>query len=443
MLDRASICVRAGHGGSGSMSFRREKYVPKGGPDGGDGAPGGDVVLVATRQLHDLSHFRHKHHFRATNGGMGRGANKRGADGPELLVQVPVGTEVRDAEGELLGDLVREGQRLLVARGGEGGRGNVCFKSSTRQAPKFAEKGLEGEELWLTLSLKLLADIGLVGLPNAGKSSLLAALTRAHPKIAAYPFTTIDPNLGVLYLGEGTAVIADIPGLIEGASEGAGLGHRFLAHVERTALLMYVLDGADGPDAWPVALATLRGELGAFRAELLERPAVVLVNKTDLLDDAGRDEAEEFLAGLDWPAATVAVSAETGDGLKDLVRELDRCHEAGSRGPGGGRGGGRGRPRGDRPAPGRRTARLLHRGGGRRLLRRARSPDGAALRQGRPREPGRRGVPAAGHRPRRTERRPPARRRAAGRHGRGRRTRVRVRVMRPPGGQPALLQSRP
>jgi GTP-binding protein len=237
-------------------------------------------------------------------------------------VQVPVGTEVRDAEGDLRGDLVREGQRLLVARGGEGGRGNVCFKSSTRQAPRFAEKGLEGEELWLTLSLKLLADIGLVGLPNAGKSSLLAALTRAHPKIAAYPFTTIDPNLGVLYLGEGTAVIADIPGLIEGASEGAGLGHRFLAHIERTALLLYVLDGADGPEAWPVALATLRGELGAFRAELLERPALVVVNKTDLLDDVARDAAEAFLGGLDWAAASVAVSAQTGEGLKDLVRRL-------------------------------------------------------------------------------------------------------------------------
>ena len=227
----------------------------------------------------------------------------------------------------LLGDLVREGQRLVVARGGEGGRGNVCFKSSTRQAPKFAEKGLDGEELWLTLSLKLLADIGLVGLPNAGKSSLLAALTRAHPKIAAYPFTTIDPNLGVLYLGDGTAVIADIPGLIEGASEGAGLGHRFLAHIERTALLMYVLDGGEGPEAWPAALDTLRGELGAFRAELLERPAVVVVNKLDLLDDAGRVAAEGFLAGLRWPSAGLLVSAQSGDGLKDLVRELTAVME--------------------------------------------------------------------------------------------------------------------
>jgi GTP-binding protein len=324
MLDRASICVRGGRGGNGSASFRREKYVPKGGPDGGDGAPGGDVVLVATRQLHDLSHFRHKHHFRAEAGGHGRGANKRGADGPELVVKVPVGTEVLDADGVMLGDLVREAQRLVVARGGEGGRGNACFKSSTRQAPKFAERGLEGEELWLTLSLKLLADLGLVGLPNAGKSSLLAALTRAHPKIASYPFTTIEPNLGVIHLGEGTAVIADIPGLIEGASEGAGLGHRFLAHIERTALLVYVLDGGDGPAAWPDALDTVRGELGAFRAELLERPAVVVVNKADVLDDAGREEAGAFLAGLDWPAAALLVSAESGEGLDDFVRELER-----------------------------------------------------------------------------------------------------------------------
>ncbi len=322
MLDRASICVRGGRGGNGSMSFRREKYVPKGGPDGGDGAPGGDVVLSATRQLHDLSHFRHKHHFRAGNGGNGRGANKRGADGPALLVNVPVGTEVRDADGVLLGDLVREGQRLLVARGGEGGRGNVCFKSSTRQAPRFAEKGLEGEELWLTLSLKLLADIGLVGLPNAGKSSLLAALTRAKPKVAAYPFTTLEPNLGVLRLDEGSVVIADIPGLIEGASEGAGLGHRFLAHIERTAAIVYVLDGGDGSDGWSAALRTVRSELGAFRPGLLERPSLVLVNKADLLDEAGRRAAADFVAGLDWPAAGLVVSATAGAGLDELTREL-------------------------------------------------------------------------------------------------------------------------
>ncbi len=315
--------MRGGHGGNGSASMRREKYVPKGGPDGGDGAPGGDVVLVATRQLHDLSQFRHKHHFRAEAGGHGRGANKRGADGPVLEVKVPVGTEVRDAEGGLLGDLVAEGQRLLVARGGEGGRGNVNFKTSTRQAPRFAEHGLEGEELWLTLTLKLLADVGLVGLPNAGKSSLLAALTRAHPKIASYPFTTIEPNLGVMYLGEGAAVIADIPGLIEGASEGAGLGHRFLAHIERTAVLVYVLDGGDGADGWPAALATVRAELGAFRAAMLDRPALVLVNKADLLDEVGREEAAAFLAGLAWPAAALLASAESGEGLLEVREALE------------------------------------------------------------------------------------------------------------------------
>lgn len=328
MLDRASVCVRGGRGGNGSVSFRREKYVPKGGPDGGDGASGGDVVLVATRQLHDLSHFRHQHHFRAPNGGHGRGANKRGAEGTELVVQVPVGTEVRTAEGVLLGDLTHEGQRLIVARGGEGGRGNVCFKSSTRQAPHFAEKGLEGEEQWLSLNLKLLADIGFVGLPNAGKSSLLAALTRAHPKIAAYPFTTLEPNLGVLGLEHGDVVLADIPGLIEGASQGAGLGHRFLAHIERTALLLYVLDGSQVPDVWPQELATVRAELAAFRPELTQRTAIVVLNKADLLDDAGREAAHAFLSRLSWPAAALLVSAATGEGREQLTQALAAEMEA-------------------------------------------------------------------------------------------------------------------
>jgi GTP-binding protein len=322
MLDRATIFVRAGRGGDGCVSFRREKYVPKGGPDGGDGAPGGDVLLVASRQLHDLGHFRHKHHFRAADGGHGRGAARRGADGPPLRVAVPVGTEVWERDGELLADLVLEGQEVLVARGGEGGRGNVCFKSSTRQVPRFAEKGLPGEERELVLSLKLLADVGLVGLPNAGKSSLLAALTRAKPRIAAYPFTTLEPNLGVLRLDERDAVLADIPGLIEGASEGAGLGDRFLAHIERTALIVYVLDGGEGRDAWGRALHTVRAELRAFRAELLERPAVVLVNKADLLDEAGGEEARAFLAALRWPAAALLVSAAAGLGVDELTAAL-------------------------------------------------------------------------------------------------------------------------
>lgn len=319
MLDRASICVRGGRGGNGSVSFRREKYVPKGGPDGGDGAPGGNVVVVATRQLHDLSQFRHKHHFRAADGGHGRGANRRGADGDELVVAVPVGTEVRDGAGNLIADLTSEGQRAVVACGGEGGRGNVCFKSSTRQAPRFAERGLDGEEVWLTLTLKLLADVGLVGLPNAGKSSLLAALTRAHPKIAAYPFTTIEPNLGVLQCDDIVAVLADIPGLIEGASEGAGLGHRFLAHIERTALLLYVIDGSAPPQAWPAALSTVRRELGAFREELLARPGLVVVNKADLMGDDEKEEAVRFLGTLSWPVARCVTAAATGEGLDALA----------------------------------------------------------------------------------------------------------------------------
>jgi GTP-binding protein len=324
MLDRASICVRGGRGGNGSMSFRREKYVPRGGPDGGDGAPGGDVVLVATRQLRDLSHFRHKHHFRAADGGHGRGANKRGADGLELVVEVPVGTEVLDADGALLGDLAREGQRLLVARGGEGGRGNVCFKSSTRQAPKFAERGLEGDELWLTLSLKLLADVGLVGLPNAGKSSLLAALTRARPKIAAYPFTTLEPNLGVLELDDGPVVLADIPGLIEGASEGAGLGDRFLAHIERTAALVYVVDASLGAEAAADALVTVRRELALFRGALAGRPAFVALNKCDLVDGDEVQRAIEGATRLGWDAQVLPVSATSGAGLDALMAAVAR-----------------------------------------------------------------------------------------------------------------------
>lgn len=322
MLDRATICVRGGRGGDGAVSFRREKYVPRGGPDGGDGAPGGDVVLVATGQLQDLSHFRHRHHFKAPAGGHGRGGGRRGADGAALEVEVPVGTEVRDEQGVLLADLVREGERVLVARGGEGGRGNICFKSSTRQAPRFAERGLPGEERWLTLTLKLLADVGLVGLPNAGKSSLLAALTRARPRVAAYPFTTLEPNLGVLDLEERRAVVADIPGLIDGASRGAGLGHRFLAHVERTAVLVYVVDGGEGAAAALAAVETVRRELSAFAAGLAERPSVVAVNKADLMDAAQREEVAAALRALDWARAVMPVSATSGEHLDALVAEL-------------------------------------------------------------------------------------------------------------------------
>ncbi len=322
MLDRASICVSAGNGGDGAVSFRREKYVPRGGPDGGDGAPGGDVVLVATRQLQDLSHFRHRHHFKAVAGGNGRGVGRRGADGPTLEVKVPVGTEIRDDQAVLLADLAHEGARFLVARGGEGGRGNICFKSSTRQAPRFAEKGLPGDERWLSLTLKLLADVGLVGMPNAGKSSLLAALTAARPRIAAYPFTTLEPNLGVLDLDEQRVVIADIPGLIEGASGGAGLGHRFLAHVERTAVLVYVVDGGEGAERACASAETVRRELAAFASVLIERPALVAVNKADIMDAVARDEVTGRLRELSWACDVLLVSAVTGEGLEALAAGL-------------------------------------------------------------------------------------------------------------------------
>lgn len=253
MQDRARIHVQAGGGGNGCLSFRREAHVPKGGPDGGDGGGGGDVVLVCDDSLRDLEAFRRRSHFKAKRGGHGEGALRRGANGETLEIAVPPGTEVLVEADGTRHDLVRPGQRAVVAKGGPGGRGNKRFAGPTHQTPRFAEKGLPGDESWLTLRLKLLADVGLVGLPNAGKSSLLARLTRAHPKVADYPFTTLEPVLGTLEADDRQLVIADIPGLIEGASAGAGLGHEFLAHVERTRVLVHVLDLAplDGSD--PVA----------------------------------------------------------------------------------------------------------------------------------------------------------------------------------------------
>src|SRR5580700_4016003 len=248
--DHARIHLKAGAGGNGSASFRREAHVPRGGPDGGDGGRGGDVALVCSASLRDLQGFRRKPHHRAERGGNGEGSLRHGADGQPLVIRVPPGTQVvgeEDLEGRRW-ELLRDGQRIVVANGGAGGRGNKRFATPTRQAPRFAERGLAGEEGWLELTLKLLADVGLVGLPNAGKSSLLARLTRAAPKIASYPFTTLEPVLGVLESDERQLVVADIPGLIEGASEGAGLGHEFLAHVERTRLLVHVLDIA--PENW-------------------------------------------------------------------------------------------------------------------------------------------------------------------------------------------------
>src|SRR3954466_2618094 len=285
LYDKARIFVAGGRGGDGSQSFRREAHVPRGGPDGGDGGRGGDVVLRVDDSLRDLQTFKRKAPYKARPGGHGQGANRIGADGPTLEVAVPPGTVVTSEDG-VVHDLVRPGQRVVVARGGAYGRGNKRFATAVRQAPRFAERGLPGEEGWLELQLKLLADVGLVGLPNAGKSSLLKRLTRADPKVASYPFTTLEPVLGTLEGPDRQIVVADIPGLIEGASAGAGLGHEFLAHVERTRLLVHVLelapiDGSDPEDNW----RTIEGELEAHDAALARLPRVLALSKADLVTE--------------------------------------------------------------------------------------------------------------------------------------------------------------
>jgi len=324
--DRAKIFVQGGAGGSGAVSFRREAHVPKGGPDGGDGGRGADVVLVCDGSLRDLQVFRRRAHFKGARGGHGEGGERHGASPAVLEVRVPPGTVVEDPAGSMRFDLTHTGQRAVVAAGGAGGRGNKRFTHSTRQAPRFAERGLPGEERWLELRLKLLADIGLVGLPNAGKSSLIGRLTRAAPKVADYPFTTLEPVLGTLEGPERQLVVADIPGLIEGASAGAGLGHEFLAHVERTRLLVHVLDLAplDGSD--PVANhATVEAELEGYGHGLGSLPRMIALSKADLVtaEDAAR-AAAEWRERVPDALAVVVTSAATGQGLEDLSRELFR-----------------------------------------------------------------------------------------------------------------------
>jgi GTPase len=338
--DRARIEVKAGAGGDGSAGFRREAHVPRGGPDGGDGGRGGEVVLLCDDSLRDLQSFRRKAHYRAGRGGHGEGALRHGADGETLVVRVPPGTQVEGVEGDVQGrrwDLLGAGQRAVVAKGGSGGRGNKRFATPTRQAPRFAERGAGGEEGWLRLQLKLLADVGLVGLPNAGKSSLLARLTRATPKVASYPFTTLSPVLGVLDLpfgadggGERQLVIADIPGLIEGASEGAGLGHDFLAHVERTRLLVHVLDLAPeltaGEQADAVANhATIEHELAAHDERLASLPRVLVLSKADLVPPERSAEAiAQWSERLGPEVPVLATSSATGAGVQELAAELLR-----------------------------------------------------------------------------------------------------------------------
>jgi len=326
MHDRARIHVQAGSGGDGCLSFRREAHVPKGGPDGGDGARGGDVVLVCDDSLRDLASFRRRLHYKAGRGGHGEGSLRHGADGATLELRVPPGTEaVVEADGTRH-DLIRPGQRAVIAHGGSGGRGNKRFAGPTHQTPRFAERGLPGEETWVELQLKLLADVGLVGLPNAGKSSLLARLTRAHPKVAEYPFTTLQPVLGTLESEQRQLVIADIPGLIEGASAGVGLGHEFLAHVERTRLLVHVLDlnPLDGSD--PVTNhATVEQELERYDPRLAALPRVLALSKADLVDAAtGAAARQSWIERLGGEVPVILTSSVTRAGLDQLAAELVR-----------------------------------------------------------------------------------------------------------------------
>ena len=319
-VDIAEIYVKAGRGGNGALSFRREKFVPKGGPDGGDGGKGGDVILEAVGGVVTLADFEYDRRFQAGHAGHGEGALRSGLGGKDLVIHVPCGTLVKDSDsGQVLADLVVPGQRYIAAHGGKGGRGNSHFASSSRRAPKFAEKGDPGEERALTLELKLIADVGLAGFPNAGKSSILSSISGAHPRIAGYPFTTLSPNLGVLAVDDAQIVIADMPGLIEGAHEGKGLGLQFLRHVERTRIILHVIDLSQ-----PEPVNTFHALLNEFReygANLEERPCIVIGNKidldgTDANSEALRAEAESN--GLPY----MSVSALTGENIPELIKAI-------------------------------------------------------------------------------------------------------------------------
>ncbi len=332
-VDEATVRVQAGNGGHGCLSFRREKYVERGGPDGGDGGHGGSVYLVADPAMNTLADFRVARKYRAESGQPGAGRNMTGRSGGDLDVHVPCGTVVHDVDtGELICDLTEPEQRQMVAEGGRGGLGNTRFKSSTNRAPRRTTNGTPGEGRHLKLELKVLADVGLLGMPNAGKSTLISALSQARPRIADYPFTTLHPNLGVVRVGRlQSFVMADIPGLIEGASEGAGLGIRFLKHLQRTGLLLHVvdiapIDGSDPEDAVRAIIA----ELGKFSAELADKPRWLVINKIDLLSADDRDGARQrLIEALEWRGPVFAISAATGEGTEALARAIMRELEQG------------------------------------------------------------------------------------------------------------------
>lgn len=332
-LDLTKVYVRSGAGGNGAISFRREKFVEYGGPDGGDGGSGGDVVVVATDGLNTLIDFRYQQHFKAGNGRAGAGRQKTGADGADVILKAPVGTEILEEDGEtLIADLTEPGQRVVLARGGNGGWGNLRFKSATNQAPNRANPGQEAVERTVWLRLKLIADSGLVGLPNAGKSTFLAASSNAKPKIADYPFTTLTPQLGVVGVDGREFVMADIPGLIEGAHEGRGLGDQFLGHVERCAVLLHLVDGTSGDVA--ADYLTILGELEAYGAGLAEKPRITALNKIDAMDE---DEVAEARAALEAAGARDVrlLSGVTGEGVPGALRalrsEIDKARRRESR----------------------------------------------------------------------------------------------------------------
>jgi GTP-binding protein len=316
-LDQAKVYLRSGNGGAGCVSFRREAYVEYGGPDGGDGGKGGDVWVEAVDGLNTLIDYRYKQHFKADTGQHGMGKNRTGKGGDDVVLKVPTGTQILDEEKEeILADLTEVGQRVLLARGGDGGMGNAHYKSSTNQAPRKSTPGFPGEERWIWLRLKLIADVGLLGLPNAGKSTFLSVVSRANPKIAAYPFTTLYPNLGVVDLGPGSRfIVADIPGLIEGAHEGAGIGDRFLGHVERCASLIHLVDGTQ--DDVATAYQTVRGELEAYGAGLNEKPEILALNKTDAMPEDAIAEKRAALQAVSG-CEVMLLSGVSGAGVKEL-----------------------------------------------------------------------------------------------------------------------------
>ena len=314
-LDQAKINLKAGKGGNGACSFRHEKYLEFGGPDGGNGGNGGDIIFEAMPNLNTLIDFRYQQHFRAQNGEPGAGSNCTGQNGEDLIIKVPIGTEISDETGKIvLADLTKAGQRVIIAKGGKGGRGNDSYKSATNQAPRRADKGEEGEELWVWLKLKLIADVGLIGKPNAGKSTLLTALTKARPKIANYPFTTLHPNLGVAMVDGKEILLADIPGLIEGAAEGVGLGTKFLKHVERCGAFIHMIDGTEENPY--EAYNTIREELKKYNAKMLKKKEFIAINKCDCLDEDTKKEIQKQFGRK----KIYFISAIAGMGLMDLLR---------------------------------------------------------------------------------------------------------------------------